>query len=130
MGNFGIAFSEKADALDQIALRLRAEAARKRDMHQHRLAAEIRQRVDRRAKSKLGPRFKDGPFQKLLCWTSYYTMVYAAFCAFLPGHVVYAADRVSHLVAVEISGERGEPIESIVDDPIYNTGNWKLRPGR
>jgi len=36
----------------------------------------------------------DGPFQKTLCYTSYYVMTFTAFCVFSPDQVAHAADLI------------------------------------
>ena len=36
----------------------------------------------------------DGPFQKALCYASYYTMTFSAICAFSPGSVASAAELI------------------------------------
>ena len=41
---------------------------------------------------------KEGPFQKGLCYASYYTMTFSAFCAFAPGQVAHAANLVSSVL--------------------------------
>ncbi|MEM9330310.1 MAG: hypothetical protein AAGA53_03225 [Pseudomonadota bacterium] len=38
---------------------------------------------------------KEGPFQKGLCYASYYTMTFSAFCVFAPGQVAHAANVVT-----------------------------------
>lgn len=40
------------------------------------------------------PPRRDSPFQKALCYASYYTMTFCAFCTFTPHKVAYAAEMI------------------------------------
>lgn len=43
---------------------------------------------------------KEGAFQKTLCYASYYTMTFSAFCAFAPGQVAHAAEVVTTVLPI------------------------------
>ncbi|MEM9277849.1 MAG: hypothetical protein AAGA76_04700 [Pseudomonadota bacterium] len=43
---------------------------------------------------------KEGLFQKTLCYASYYTMTFSAFCAFAPGQVANAAEVVTSVLPI------------------------------
>jgi hypothetical protein len=83
--------------------KLRVEVAQRRDEEREKLAWEVRQKVDQRLRSKLKSRGKDDPFQKGLCWASYYKLVYMVFCMFMPGHVASAAEKITDLVGIELT---------------------------
>ena len=130
MGNFGIAFEGEADTLEKVTQKLRAEAARRREQEREAIAREIREKVDRRINQKFKSQRKDGPFQKGLCWASYYTMVYAAFCNFMPGHVAAAAEQVTSLVGVDIVMTAPKPApapEQTAPAVQIDASTWMLR---
>ena len=44
------------------------------------------------------PTITDNILEKTFCYSSYYSMVFAAFCTFAPMKVVYAAEMVSSVI--------------------------------
>ncbi len=126
MGNFGIAFEREADTLDEIRQKLRVEAAQRRDEEREKLALEVRQKAGQRLRCKLKSRRKDGLFQKGLCWASYYTLVYTAFCVFMPGYVASAAEKITDLVDIELTTPESTT-ENEMQELIVEHSDWTLR---
>ena len=44
------------------------------------------------------PENNDGPFQKVLCYASYYMLTFTALCVFTPYKVAYAADMIKNTI--------------------------------
>ncbi len=128
MGNFGFTFEGEADTLEKITQKLRAEAAERRNLEREEIAREIRQKVDRRILEQFKTKRRDGPFQKTLCWASYYTMVYTAICAFMPGQVASAAERVTDLFGIDLVKPATAP-PAPAPRVEFDTGAWQLRAG-